>query len=269
MNLNEKGSLEYITFDNLEKTGLVHHCFSTRKGGTSEGFYATMNMGFKRGDKREHVQKNYEILCREIGVDYRNLVLGAQKHTTNIRVVTEEDRGKGIVKESDIDFTDGMVTNTAHIALTVFGADCVPIFFVDTVKKAIGVCHAGWRGTVNGIVLNVLEKLKENYDCNPKDVKAAIGPSIGQCCFQVDDPVVKEFREKLHFADDVIVPDKEERKYKIDLWKTNALLLENAGVLKENIEITDLCTKCNPELFYSHRVMQEKRGIMVGILELK
>lgn len=269
MKINQAGSLEYVTFDNLEKTGIVKHCFSTRKGGVSEGYYATMNMGFQRGDKRENVQKNYEILCKEIDVDYRNLVLGAQKHTTNIRVVTEQDKGKGIVKQSDIDFTDGMITNKKQIALTVFGADCVPIFFVDTVKKAIGVCHAGWRGTVNGIVLEVLKKLKQNYDCQPKDIVVAIGPSIGQCCFQVDDPVVKEFRQKLNFANDVIQPDKEDGRYKIDLWKTNAMLLKSAGVLQQNIEIAYLCTKCNHELFYSHRVTQEKRGIMVGILELK
>ncbi len=270
MGWNEKGRLKYVTFENMEQSGLVKHCFTSRLGGVSQGVYGELNLSFTRGESRELVEKNYQILCDALDFKYDSFVLSHQTHTTNIRVVTEDDRGMGLSKSSEIKDTDALITNVKGIQLTVFGADCVPIFLLDTKNKAIGMVHAGWRGTVEGIGKKTVEKMKEVYGTHPKDVLAGIGPSIGQCCFQVDDPVVNLFREKLDFCDEVIKKDlSEEGKYKIDLWKTNQKLLIQAGVPQKNIEISEICTMCHTDLFYSHRVMGDARGNMAGIMVLK
>lgn len=265
----KNGELEYIIFDNLESTEMVKHCFTTRRGGVSKGCFESLNLSFKRGDTKENVEQNYKRICDAVKIEYHNIVMACQSHTTNIHVATQADRGKGILIENDIIDTDGLVTNIAGLALVIFGADCVPIFFADTVKRVIGVCHAGWRGTVNGIGAKMIHTMREKYNSKAENIVVGIGPSIGLCCFQVDTPVAEEFYNKLNFAEKIIKPDTEKGKYKIDLWNTNKLLLMEAGVLENNIEIAGLCTKCHCELFYSHRIMGEKRGVMAGMIELE
>ena len=267
--IHEKHNLKYVTFQNLENTNMVKHCVTTRLGGVSTGVYSELNLSFTRGEEREKVLQNYDILCKALDFDKNSFVLCHQTHTTNIRVVTEQDRGMGVTKVSSIKNTDGLVTNIPGIQLTVFCADCVPILLLDTNKKAIAAIHAGWRGTVNSIAKKAIDIMIENYGTNPKDILAGIGPSIGQCCFQVDEPVVKEFRQKLDFADDVIIKDTVPERYKIDLWETNRRILINCGVEQNNIEMTKICTMCHTDLFYSHRVMGNERGNMAGIIALK
>lgn len=265
----QKNNLKYIAFQNLENTNMVKHCITTRLGGVSTGVYAELNMSFTRGEEKEKVLQNYDIVCDALDFDKNSFVLCHQTHTTNIRVVTENDRGMGVTKQSIIKDTDGLITNISGIQLTVFSADCTPILLLDPVNKAVGAIHAGWRGTVNSIAQKAIEKMTENYGTNPKDVIAGIGPSIGQCCFQVDEPVVKEFRQKLYFANDVIINDTVPERYKIDLWETNKRILINCGVLEKNIELSNICTMCHTDLFYSHRVMGNERGNMAGIITLK
>ena len=182
--IKQKNHLQYITFENLEKTNMVNHCFTTRLGGVSQGVYAQLNLSFTRGEEREKVLQNYHILCDTLGFDFNSFVLCHQTHTTNIRVVTEQDRGMGVTKQSTIKDTDALITNIPNIQLVAFSADCTPIFLLDTNKKAIAVIHAGWRGTVNGIAKKTIEKMTQTYGTNPKDIIAGIGPCIGQCCFQ-------------------------------------------------------------------------------------
>jgi len=266
MGLMKKGDFQYVVFENLQDTGLVNHCFATRLGGVSKGVYESMNLSFTRGDNKQDILKNFHILSDALGFGYDSYVLTHQTHTTNIRHITEKERGMGVTKESDIRDTDGLVTNVKGINLVCFGADCVPLFFLDPVKEVIGVAHAGWRGTVEGIGQMMISEMQK-YGCAPKDILVAIGPSIGKCCFQVDDPVISAFREKLSFAAEIMEIDPaEEGKYKIDLWQTNAKILIGAGVQKEHIEITDLCTMCRTDLFYSHRMMGNQRGNMAGVL---
>lgn len=165
---------------------------------------------------------------------------------------------------------DGLVTNKRGVVLVTFHADCVPLYFVDTKNKAIGMAHAGWRGTADGMAKAMLDKMKEEYGSEPSDIKSAIGPSIGVCCFQVDEPVAEIFRSKFDFAEKFIYNDETaENKYKIDLWGINKELLMLNGVKEENIEVGGLCTKCNPDIFYSHRVMGENRGTMGAFLYLE
>ncbi|MBO8433747.1 MAG: peptidoglycan editing factor PgeF [Tyzzerella sp.] len=268
MKVLENGSLKYIQFDNISKTGLVRHYFSTRCGGVSEDEFCSMNLSFTRGDKRENVIENFKIMEKATGIDYNNTVMSCQTHTTNVKVVTKDDVGKGVTRDNDLYDTDALVTNEKGVAITTFSADCVPLFFLDTENKVIALAHAGWRGTVNGIATETVKTMVEKFNTNPKNIVSAIGPSIGKCCFQVDMPVVSEFMKKIEDAQRFIEKDSCEGKFKIDLWGVNAFLMEKCGIPKENIEITNLCTMCNPELFYSHRVMGNKRGSMVAVMEL-
>lgn len=268
MGYREKNNMAYYTFEHLERTGLVNHCFTTRLGGVSKGVYESFNLSFTRGESRETVLENYKILCGNLGFDYESFVLPYQTHTTHIRRVTLEDKGKGVTMPSDIRDTDGLITNVPGLNLTVFGADCVPIFLLDTGKKAIATIHAGWRGTAMGIAKKAVEKMVLEYGTNPIDILAGIGPSIGKCCFQVDEPVVRLFRENLLFADQVIFEDNEPGKYKIDLWQTNRLILKDAGIPVSNIEISAVCTMCDTHQFYSHRKMGDARGNMAGVMTL-
>ena len=270
MEIQNKDGLQYITFQNLEQTGLVNHCFTTRLGGVSKGIYGDLNLSFTRGESRETVLENYRILSEKLGFDYNSFVLSHQTHTTNIRHVTERERGMGVTKESDIRDTDGLITDVHGINLTIFGADCVPIFLFDPVKRVIAVAHGGWRGTAEGIAAKIVEEMVRDYGVEAANLLAGIGPSIGKCCFQVDEPVAALFRENLDFSDEVIFDDPSEvGKYKIDLWQTNKKILMTAGVKEENIEISGICTLCHTELFYSHRKMGNARGNMAGILSLK
>lgn len=267
MKLIQKGAMELVTFDNITQTGLVEHCFTTRHGGVSSGYYGEMNMGFSRGEDIQNVRENYRLLAKALHLDENAFVATQQTHTTNILRVTAADKGSGVTKERPYHDIDGLITNEKGINIVIFGADCVPVFLVDTKQKAIGLAHCGWKGTANRMAEKIVHRMQAEFDTNPKDIVAAIGPSIGKCCFQVDDPVVQLFEENLDFAKDVIFDDPSEQgKYKIDLWETNRRLLQECGV--ENIEISGLCTMCDTERFYSHRKMGEQRGVMAGILTL-
>lgn len=267
MRIEKKGDLEVVIFDNLHKTGLVKHCFTTRHGGVSQGCYGSMNMGLSRGEEVALVRKNYEILGDALGFHAESYVTSQQTHTTNVRRVTRADAGKGVFRERGYADVDGLITDEPQIPLVIFGADCVPIFLLDKKRKAIGMAHCGWKGTGNRMAAHTLQAMVDAFGTDPADVTAAIGPSIGRCCFQVDEPVVELFRKNLPFADEVIFDDPHEaEKYRIDLWATNRRLLADMGVT--DIEVAGLCTMCDTQRFYSHRRMGEQRGVMAGVMEL-
>ena len=268
MNLNEKGSLKFYTFEKFEKTGLVNHCFSTKFGGVSKGFYESMNLAF-RDDLKENVIENYKIICNAINCDYKNVVFSSQTHEDKIYKVTKEDKGKGLLKDSNIKGFDALITNEPEIVLTTFYADCVPIFILDPIKKAIGLAHSGWKGTVLEIGKKTILKMEEEYGTNPKDLLIGIAPSISLCCFQVDMPVVEKFKESIPFSEKYIFDDTEDGKFKIDLQNIIKESIISTGVLKDNIEISGICTMCNSHMFFSHRVMGDKRGSLAGIMSLK
>lgn len=268
MRIEKIGAVEVVVFDNLTQTNMVKHCFTTRHGGVSQGCFSSMNMGLTRGEEKELVLRNYEILGEAMEFSKDNYVTSQQTHTTNVRRIMAEDRGKGVLRERGYSDVDGLITNAPNIPLVIFGADCVPVFLLDTRQKAIGMAHCGWMGTGKRMAEHTLQEMMAAFGTNPKDVVAAIGPSIGKCCFQVDAPVVSLFCKNIDFAEEIIFDDPEEEgKYRIDLWETNRRLLANMGV--ENIEIAGLCTMCDTDRFYSHRKMGENRGVMAGIMELK
>lgn len=268
MKINKKGNIIYYTFESFDKTGMVRHCFSTRIGGVSQGCFESMNLSF-RDDKRENVLENYQLICEAIGCKLENVVFSNQIHSDRIYRVSADDMGKGLLRESDIIGFDALACNEAGIVLTTFYADCTPLYFLDVKNKAIVLAHSGWRSTVKQIGAAAVDFMRREFKSEPENIIAGIGPCIGDCCFQVDAPVVEEFKHSLDFAVKYIKNDNVKGKYLIDLAGINREILINAGILTENIETADICTKCNPQLFFSHRNMGAQRGSMAALLSLK
>lgn len=270
LDIKEEHGVVWLEFPGLSSTGMVHHGFSTRLGGVSQGKFATMNLTFTKGDNPEHVMENYRRMARVLKVDEKRMVLSWQTHTTNVRVVTEEDAGKGIIRERDYKDVDGLITNVPGITLVTFFADCVPLYIVDPVHGAIGLSHSGWRGTVRRMGKKTLEAMNLEYGTRPEDVIAAIGPSICQDCFEVGEEVAEAFGEAFSQTDlSRLYYRKENGKYQLDLWRANEIIFSEAGVAKENIYTTDICTHCNPQLLFSHRTVGTERGNLAAFLCLK
>jgi YfiH family protein len=265
----KKGELEYFKFSNLEKhSDMVEHCFTTRKGGVSKGEYSSLNLGLKKKDSCKNVEQNFAIICNAINIDLANLVLSDQIHSNNVRVVSEKDRGKGILIESDIRNCDGLVTNARNVALVTFYADCVPIFLFDPKNKVIGLAHSGWKGTLEQIAAKTANVMIEEFNCNPGNIISAIGPSIGQCCFEVGNEVKDQFINKLDWSRDFCIKKDEEKSF-IDLQGIIKHTLIDCGFKIQNIFISNICTKCNKEIFFSHRGDNGKTGSLAAIMQLK
>lgn len=264
-----KNGVPYISYNALEKIPWITHGFSTRAGGVSEGCLSSMNLGYGRNDAEENVIRNHEIIAEAIGFDAHNIVASRQTHTTNVRVVSKEDCGKGVYKERDYDDVDGMITNEKNIVLATYFADCVPLYIVDIKNKAIGLSHSGWRGTVGKIGQVTLEKMNEQYGTKPEDIVVCIGPSICQNCYEVSLDVAEEFMEAFPNHKEEILKDEDNDKFLLDLWECNRIIFEEAGVLPENINLPDLCTCCNSEFLFSHRATNGKRGNLAAFLSLK
>lgn len=298
--VREKGGIPFLSFPRWEKTGLVVQGFSTRLGGVSSGDCATMNFATSRGDTVENVRENYRRMGAAMGFDPERLVLSWQIHTTNIRVVTEEDAGKGYARERDYQDVDGLITDVPGIALVTLYADCVPLFFLDPVRRVIGAAHSGWRGTVARMGQRTVEAMKHTYGCDPKDMLAAIGPSICGDCYEVSADVADAFAGELLSgslsgslsgnrsgcpgpAEEGKTGERTEPqsdrilwrspagsgKYQLDLQAANRRILQEAGIQPEHITVGDVCTCCNRELLFSHRGSHGRRGNMAGFLMLR
>ena len=246
------GKLQYLQAENIA----VPHAFTTRMGGVSEGYLSSLNLGCHRGDTRENVEKNYGILGKELGFDLSDLVLTWQIHSDLVRAVDRQDAGRGVDHRA-YPQCDGLITNTPGLALMVFTADCTPILFSDPVTGAVGACHAGWRGTAAGIAGKTVDAMVKYYGCRPEDICAAIGPNIGQCCFETDRDVPDAMGEALGDRAEQWIRRAGE-KYYVNLKEINALHLRDRGV--RNIEISTACTSCRSDLFWSHRVTKGQRG---------
>uniref|UniRef100_UPI0040560244 peptidoglycan editing factor PgeF n=1 Tax=Agathobacter sp. TaxID=2021311 RepID=UPI0040560244 len=258
-----------LHFPLLEETGMVNHCFTTRLGGVSEGDCAALNLSFARGDDVEAVEKNFDLLAEAMGVPVEDFVFSDQTHTTNILKVTSEKRGCGIVKEKDYSDIDGFITNEPNVMLSTFYADCVPLYFIDPVNKAIGLSHSGWKGTVGRMGQKTLEAMREAYGTNPADVICAIAPSICVDCYEVGEDVAASFRKEFEGREAEILIPKENGKYRLDLWKANEIVLLEAGIQKEHLAVTNICTCCNSKLLFSHRASRGRRGNLGAFLALK
>lgn len=255
------GGLEYLTAENIAAS----HCFTTRFGGVSRGQLASMNIGTHRGDDPENVIANFRILGDAVGFSPEQLVLTKQTHTDIVRQVGPAEHGAGLFAPELLE-CDGLITNEPGTGLVVFTADCTPILLHDPVTGAVGAAHAGWRGTAAAIARKTVEAMVSAYGCRPENICAAIGPNIAQCCFQTDLDVPQAIRESYGEAAEQFIRFDGE-KYYVNLKEINALALKNAGV--KNIQISGLCTACEPDRFWSHRRVGKNRGSQGAIIVCK
>lgn len=253
-----EGKLEYLRSEKIT----APHGFTTRLGGVSQGHLESLNIGIHRGDRWENVLKNYEILGNALGFDVKNLVLSHQTHTDIVLPVGQAHSGAGLFAP-ELTECDALITKEPGVALTVFTADCTPILLHDPVTGAVGAVHAGWRGTAAAIAGKTVAAMEREYGCRPEDIRAAIGPNIGACCFQTDrdvtDAMVEAFGEGVSAW---IRPDGD--KYYVNLKAINETVLRRAGV--RHIDVSTHCTVCQCHRFWSHRVTGGLRGSQGAII---
>lgn len=254
----------YYSFPKMDAYPFLKTGMSTRLGGVSKGVYASMNLSYTRGDDTACVDENFARICGAMGVPADGVVISAQEHHVHIRNVTAADCGKGKTLPGFQD-VDGLITDEPGVILCTQYADCVPLLFADPTKRVVAASHAGWRGTVEEIGRLTVERMCSDYGCDPADILAAIAPSIGRCCFEVDTPVFEAF-SKMSVFDEACFTDDGAGKYHLDLWEINRRVLLSAGVKAENITVTDLCTRCHPDLFWSHRQTGPDRGSLAAFI---
>lgn len=256
----KQGDLEYLTSTLID----VPHAFTTRLGGVSTGYLSSLNLGISRGDALANVIRNYAILGDALGFDPEDTVFTRQVHGDVVTRVGRDHRGQGLFTPVTGE-RDGLLTNEPGVVLTIFTADCVPILFYDPVSRSVAGAHAGWRGTALGIVCRAVEAMSREFGARPQDIRAAIGPSIGKCCFETHDDVPDAMRETLgHEAERYITQSQE--KFHVDLKGINACWLRKAGV--EMIDVCQECTACAPDRFWSHRVTKGERGALAAVISV-
>ena len=266
-------SLPFIESPLLEGFSGLRHGFSTRKGGVSKEHLSSLNLGFNLGDEREKVLENFRILGSLFEAKPEDFVLTQQTHSINVRRVGKEDRGKGIFRERNYTDVDALITNEEGVILTAFSADCVPILFYDKGHRAIASCHSGWRGTHGRILARVIEAMQREFSSKPEEIYIAIGPSICKNCYEVSEDVGEAFLEAfpaLREETKNVSPIERvsEEKFHIDLWELNRIIALEAFIPPENISISGYCTMERPDLFFSHRYSQGKRGVQGAFIGL-
>lgn len=240
------------------------HGFTTRFGGVSEGIYAELNLGEHRGDSEENVRENYRLLSEALGL--KNICFTRQVHGNTVRRVTAADRHELF---SPVPYeADGLITDDPGCSLIIFTADCIPILLADPKKGAVGSVHAGWRGTVTDIAGECVRSMEREFGSAPGDIVAAIGPGIDRCCFETGPEVPDAVRAILKSAGEFIFPGEKEGKFMVDLKGVNRALLIKSGVLPENISVSDECTKCLHDKYWSHRFTGGSRGSQASVITL-
>ncbi len=252
------------TLPAIERLTCVDHGFTAKSGGVSEGYFASLNLSFSRPEKRENVMENYAIFCRAVQIPFESMVMDNYEHGTTVLRVDRADAGKGYLLDP-LPACDGLVTNDPAVTLITGHADCMAFYFVDPVKRAIGLAHAGWRGAQGRIGTKVVELMVQEYGSDPKDIIAGVGPSICPDCFEVGENVAEEFARD--FADLPCVLPREGARPHVDLWMVAAKQFMEAGVLAEHISLFDVCTMTTQRL-YSHRRDKGNTGGMAAYLRL-
>ena len=262
------GELVYLTSSLLASQSGVVHGFSTRLGGVSQPPWDSLNLGVGRHDDPEHVLENYRRFCGALGVSVEGTVLSRQVHEDNVRMVTADDAGKGLFHERDY-LTDAMVTDVPGLSLTVFSADCGTVLLYDPVSRCIGAVHAGWRGVANGILRKTALEMGRLYGAKTADLRAAFGPSIGQCCFETDGDVPQAMEEAFGREEATPFFEKQGEKWHVDLKGLNAKWLLDLGVPQAQLDVCPLCTACRTDLFWSYRKVGDARGAQAAMIALR
>lgn len=264
----EQHTLSWLTSPLLSQYApCIRHGFSTRLGGVSQPPFDSLNLGVGRGDHEDAVKENYRRFCGAVGVPMERAVLSKQVHETTVRVCHSADAGKGLLSPRDYT-ADALVTWERELPLVVFSADCGIILLYDLVQEAIGAVHAGWRGCAAGIVEKTVQTMQDVFSSDPRYIVAAIGPCIGQCCFETDEDVPEAMCAALG-SEAAPYLKRVGAKWHVDLAGLNRQWLLRAGLLPERIDVCGLCTACRPDLFWSHRKMGDQRGAQVAMISLR
>jgi len=259
--------VHFLSVPSFDETGICRTCFSTRLGGVSKPPLDSMNLGFGRGDIRENVIQNYLSLGNAAGFDAKSLVAFTQVHKNDVCVATAADAGEAFLPAKR-EF-DAVITNTPSLPIGTYHADCVPVFLLDPVNRAVGIAHAGWRGTAMRTPAYAVAAMAENFGSNPRDILAAIGPAIGKCCFETDGEVPAAMTETFGSAARNHITDDANGKFHVDLPMLNVLSLLDSGIKDENITLSNECTRCKNDLYWSHRATGGVRGAMAAIITLR
>jgi YfiH family protein len=260
--------LEFYQFSHLKKIDGINHSITSRNGGYSKGPFKSFNTGFHVGDNDWTVFQNRKKLADVLRIDISQLTFANQTHSSNIAIIDNTKKGSGSINyESSIPNTDGLVTNFPGICLCVQMADCVPLLLFDPVKKVIGAVHAGWKGTLKKVAESAVKTMSYTYGCSPSDIIAGIGPANGPCCYEVGEDVKTETLRSLGDVSGIIKEHSQQGKYIFDQWHANFLQLLDCGVPEKNIEISDLCSHCHSDTFFSSRKDSGTTGrITAGIM---
>jgi YfiH family protein len=264
-NLTKKHSIKYFESSLLSECDFLTHAFCTRLGGVSEGEYDSLNISFKKGDEESRVLQNWGRLAMAFAIPLEHFLTLNQVHGDDIFVI--KPFGDYYSSSEAMNF-DAIVTNRTNLAICIKTADCVPVFIVDKAKKIIAVVHAGWRGTALEITAKVVRLLIEKYGSSPRDLLAAVGPSIGQCCFEVDSAAANSFFEHKN-NEAFLFPGARPNKWMLDLAEANRQQILNCGIPETNIDVSDLCTSCRQDLFFSHRGSGGITGRQVNFMMIK
>ncbi len=261
----KKGDVVYLTIPSFVEAGGLIHAFTTRKTGVSTDGFSSLNFSFGRENNPGNIKKNFRIIADTLGVSTDDMVLDNYGHTPNVLNVTEDLRGSGVYRNEGLPICDGLATVVTELPLVTMHADCAAIFLYDSTKKAVCICHAGWRGTASGIVKNAMDMMTETFGCKKGDILAAIGPCIQSCCFEIQSDVEKEFKEK--FGDFSVAY----RDGKIfgDLEKGIVSCFMRLEFPPENLTRSGECTYCDEENYFSYRRQGQSGGAMASVVMLE
>jgi len=261
--LTQRGAIQYLEAEALAALDLVTHAFCTRLGGVSEGPFASLNTGFLVGDREEDVRRNLTLIADSFSIPANRLVLMGQVHGDRILILDGDGPPPGSVPACD-----GLITDRQGVTLGIKTADCVPLLFVDPVRRVIGAAHAGWRGTALRIASRMVDLFEERYSSRTENILVAVGPAIGVCCYQVDGPVYTAFSSRPG-ADRFLHPCREEGRWMLDLASANRIALTERGLPAGNVLSARHCTACRRDIFFSHRASLGCTGRQINLLMLR
>lgn len=269
--VTETDGVPLIRFKPFTEMGFIEQGFSTRLGGVSDGIYASMNLTFQRGDDPVHVRRNFDRIGAALEIRPDRMVCSRQTHTDHILTVGRAHLGMGVTREPDFDQIDALITDEPGVCLVTAYADCVPVILADPVRRCIGAAHAGWRGTASDIAGKMAGQMMKEYGSRPEDLVAFVGPSICVDCYEVGSEVARVFTEAFGRGQSRLLlrPGKAPGKYQLNLQMANFFNLRNRAIQARHIYISDLCTCCNPQVFYSHRASQGRRGGLCNFIYIK
>ncbi|MBO5727370.1 MAG: peptidoglycan editing factor PgeF [Oscillospiraceae bacterium] len=265
--LNTATPVPYLSCDAFAAAGGVAHGFSTRLGGVSQGDCAGLNLGYNRGDDPTCVVENLRRFTAAIGADASRLVKTRQVHLDRIQPVTAKDICRDFFAPAPWE-CDGLITDEPGLCLAVFTADCVPVLLYDPVRRCIAAVHSGWRGTALSIAPKAVEQMVADYGCRRENILAAVGPCISRCCFETHADVPDAMLDALGQGIAPFIFSLPNEKFLVDLKGIVAHGLSLAGLREEHIHVTDHCTACRTDLYWSHRLLGTRRGSMASMLQL-